>query len=533
MTDGQAERHDVVVVGSGAGGLTAALRARISGASVLVLDKASFVGGTSAVSGGVLWIPDNRHLRGLGRVDTLADGAAYVRALALGKAEQEVMTRYVNEANRALDFIESNTPLAFKPLENFPDYHQTAPGAHEGGRSIEPDLLDVSGLPGVSPLLRPDPRPPFTMQEYEEWRIFTRFPHDELEERARRGVVARGRALISGLLHACLEAGVQVRTDVGVERLVLENGGSVGGVVAAGSFVQAKRGVILASGGFEWNPDMVRHFLPGPVDASCSPPHNTGDGIRMAAALGARLGNMTEAAWGPMVQVPEIRVDGRPRGTLLRFERTGPRSLMVDRTARRFVNEAHNYNDIVKAFHSFDPRINGLRHLPAYLIFDAEHLRRYGFLSHRSGSPTPDWLVEADSVAELADKLGLDPEQLVATVDRFNVAARDGHDPDFGRGEAAYDRYWGDHDSAHPCLGPLEDPPYYGIQVLSGVVGTKGGVVTDDRARVLTWDDEPIEGLYAVGNTAASPIGAGYPGAGATLGPAVTMGLLAGEGLAS
>jgi succinate dehydrogenase/fumarate reductase flavoprotein subunit len=291
--------------------------------------------------------------------------------------------------------------------------------------------------------------------------------------------------------------------------------------------------VIIASGGFEWSDEMKAAFLPAPLDASCAPPHNTGDGIRMAAKAGAALGNMQEAWWFPMLVRPGDELDGRPAATLLRFERTGPHSIIVNRAGRRFVNEAHNYNDMTRAFHVFDPRSYRYANLPAHLIFDHRHLEKYGFLEHRAGRPTPPWLVEAPTLEALARRLGIDADGLRATVERFNVHARRGEDPDFHRGESAYDRYWGDQEAPHPALGPLEVAPFYAVEIVSGAIGTKGGIVTDREGRALDPFGEAIPGLYAAGNTTAHPMGPGYPGAGGTLGPGCTMGYVAGRACAA
>lgn len=524
------DRHDVVVVGSGAGGLTAALRAASDGARVLVLEKAAYVGGTSAVSGGMVWIPQNRCMEQLGIADERESALAYLERVAGGRTAHTLLETLVDRGREMLGFVEGASRLRFSTLPGFPDYHAEWDGAHPGGRSLEADLFDATPMGPLFAALRPDNRPPFTMAEYEEWRIFTRFPYEMLDERADRGLVARGRALVAPLLEACATADVTVATDAAVERLVVGPSGGVAGVRVDGREIAADA-VVLACGGFEWDEDLCQQYLSGPVRGSCSPPHNTGDGVRMGAALGAALGNLSEAWWGPMVQVPGNATDGAPTSTLLRFERTGPRSIIVDRHGRRFINEAHNYNDVTKVFHAFDPHEYGPRHLPAHLIFDHAHLEAYGFLAHRAGAPTPDWLVESDSVRGLAEAIGVDPGTLATTVERFNEHAVHGEDPDWHRGESAYDRYWGDQEAEHPCLGPLDTAPYYAIEVFTGVIGTKGGLVTDEHARVLDVFGEVVRGLYACGNTTAHPMGVGYAGAGSTLGPAMTMGYVAAEHL--
>ncbi|WP_103381320.1 FAD-dependent oxidoreductase [Pseudonocardia dioxanivorans] len=522
-----AREHDMVVVGAGAIGLTAALVAADAGARVTVLEKAPYLGGTSAVSGGMFWIPMNTRMAALGLTDDREDALRYLRAVTAGRTADDVLAALVDRGPEMLDFLERRAGLRMAPMDNFPDYHPEWDGAHPGGRSLDPELYDITQMGELAGSLRPDLRLPFTMREYEEWRIFTRFPTEMLERRAAAGLVARGRALVAPLVAACSDAGVTLVTGCAAQRLVVEDEAVAGVVTAAGDRVPA-RAVVLACGGFEWSPEMVDNFLSGPVHGSCSPPHNTGDGIRMAAKAGVGLGSMREAWWGPMVLVPGDETDGAQTGTLLRFERTGPHTVIVNRHGRRFVNEAHNYNDMTKAFHLFDPGAYDFANLPAYLIFDERHLREYGFLSHRAGLPTPSWIRTAPTVAQLAALLEIDPAGLTETLDRFNEHARNGVDPDFNRGASAYDRYWGDQHAPHPALGPVETPPFYAVEVVSGVIGTKGGIVTDGEGRALDTFGDPVPGLYAAGNTTAHPMGPGYPGAGATLGPGSTMAYAAG-----
>lgn len=519
---------DVIIVGSGAIGLTAALVAARQGARVTVLEKAPYFGGSAALSGGMLWIPLNQHMHAMGIDDDRDDALRYLRTVTDGRTSDDVLATLVDRGTEMLAFLEEEGGVSFVAMENFPDYHPEWDGAHSGGRSLDPVLWDASEMGELADSLRPDHRPPFTMVEYERWRSFTNFPTEELAERERNGLVARGRALVAPLLHACAQAGVTLVTDAPCDRLTIEGGRVRGVELGDGTSIAAERSVILASGGFEWSDKMKASFLAAPIDASCAPPQNTGDGIRMAAKTGAALGNMQEAWWFPMFNKPGETVDDRPAATLLRFERTAPHSIIVNPQGRRFVNEAHNYNDMTKAFHVFDPRSYRLLNLPAHLIFDHQHLAKYGFLTHREGLDTPEWLVEADSLPELAEMLSIDADGLVATVDEFNQHAREGRDPLFHRGENAYDRYWGDQDAAHPALGPLDAGPFYAIEVVSGALGTKGGIVTDGEGRALDPFGDVIDGLYAAGNTTAHPMGPGYPGAGATLGPGCTMGYLAG-----
>ena len=520
--------HDVIVVGSGAIGLTAALAARRHGASVLVVEKSDHFGGTAALSGGMLWVPMNHYMQTLGLQDSREAALQYLRAVTADRTDEEVLAALVDRGAEMLTFLNEEAGVRFVAMDNFPDYHPEWDGAHSGGRSIDPELFDASVLGDLAESLRPDHRLPFTMVEYEEWGSFTNFPWDELERRAADGLVARGRALVAPILHACAESGVSLVSGAPAHRLVMEDGRVSGIELPDGRRAGARSGVIIASGGFEWNAEMKANFLPGPIDATCAPPFNTGDGIRMAMRAGAAIANMQEAWWFPMLLVGD-ELDGQPTGTLPRFERTGPHTIIVNRAGRRFVNEAHNYNDMTKAFHVFDPREYRLVNLPAYLIFDHQHLAKYGFLTHRAGQPTPAWLTEAGTLEELARQVGIDADGLRATVERFNPQARLGLDPDFHRGESAYDRYWGDRGSDNPALGPLDQAPYYAIEIVSGAIGTKGGIVTDGDGRALDAFGEPVPGLFAAGNTTAHPMGPGYPGAGATLGPGCTMGFVAGR----
>lgn len=518
--------YDVIVVGSGAIGLTAALAAHSRGARVAVLEKADFLGGTAAVSGGMVWVPMNKEMLALGASDRREAALEYLTTLVGGRTDLAMLATLVDHGPQMLEFV-AGRGLHMRPLDNFPDYHPEWSGAHQGGRSLEPILYDGTLLGDLADSVRPDSRLPFTMLEYEQWQSFMNFPWDELRERAANNAMARGRALVAPLIRACGAAGITLVTGFPITHLVTDEG-RVCGVIAADGEQVAARAVIIASGGFEWNPDMCKDFLPGPVEGSCSPPHNTGDGIRMAAKIGAKLGGMNQAWWNVMVHIPGDETDGSRTGTLLRFERTGPRTIIVNEQGQRFVNEAHNYNDMGRAFHVFDPRSYRLVNLPAYLIFDHEHLVKYGFLTHRAGEPKPSWIVSDDSIEGLAAELGVDPAGLTATLARFNENARQGIDPDFHRGESAYDNYWGDKDAEHPALGPVETAPFYAIRIRSGVIGTKGGIVTDEDGSALDVFGIRIDGLFAAGNTTAHPMGPGYPGAGGTLGPGMTMGYLAG-----
>jgi succinate dehydrogenase/fumarate reductase flavoprotein subunit len=421
--------------------------------------------------------------------------------------------------------LEERTDLRWHPLA-YPDYHAEHPGGKLGGRSLEPDALVPD--PNVAPLLRdaPNVRDPVTYAELAGGAI----DRDEVEARRRRGAVTLGRALVAALLGAALRAGAEIRTGARALRLRCE-ADAVTGVETDDGEVGGR--VILAGGGFERDPALVRAFLRGPMTAPTGAPGAVGDCLRMAMAAGAALGNMSEAWWCPAFSVPDEEIDGTPMFRLVLTERARPGSLMVDSRGHRFVNEAQNYNDVGRALHDFDAAGFAFPRASAWLVFDAEYRRRYQLGPLGRHDPDPSWLARADDLASLARGIGVGPEALVASVARFNAQAEAGADEDFGRGSYAYDRFIGDARAADPTLRPLREGPYYAVRVLPGCLGTKGGPRTDDRGRVLgAADGRPLDGLYAAGNAAASPFGLAYPGAGGTIGPALVFGYRAGEAAA-
>lgn len=530
-----AESYDVVVVGSGAGALTAAATAARAGKSVVVLEKSALLGGTSAVSGGMLWVADNHHAREAGIADSKEAAAEYVRAVARGRGRDELLDAALNYGEGMLRFVEEECGLRFIFLNNFPDYRQDLPGAVEGGRTVEPELFNSKeALGDLKEHVRSDGRAPFTMQEYENWGAFTKFPWDDLNHRQANGLVAKGQALVSMLLASLVRDGAALVTLARGHRLLTGDDGRVTGVeLDSGEMFHANDGVVLATGGFEWDKALADSMLASRLYTMCSPPSNTGDGLRMAQRIGGQTRGTREAWWAPMSVTGDTR-DGEPIGTLLRFERQGPGSIMVNRHGRRFANESQNYNDLARSLQSWDSAANRTLNTPAHVIVDHTYMERYGILAHRAGQPTPGYLIEAATLEELAAKINVPAENLSATVARFNEFAVKGEDPDFGRGESAYDKYWGDEENVfpNPSLGPLRDGPFYAMEVVNGAFGTNGGVATDGFARVLDVDNQPIKGLFAAGNTTENAYAAGYPGAGATLGPIMTMGYLAGRSIA-
>jgi 3-oxosteroid 1-dehydrogenase len=523
---------DVVVLGSGGAGLTAALTAAANGASVEAYEKAT-VGGTTAVSGGIVWIP--AHRRSPDGELPVEDAMDYLRAQSLGFMDDELMETFVRTGAEMLDFVEAHSELQFEIAEGFPDYKPELPGGRPaGGRSLNAKPFDVSALG--------------------DWRDrITSFPADfsnvgiDAETRARihasvdNGSVdycVAGTALIAGLLKGLLDVGVVPRTNARAVELIADAAGITGVRISLDGKdirVRAIRGVVLATGGFEWDAKLVEAYLRGPMRGAVSPPNNTGDGLRMAMAHGADLANMGEAWWVPIVQLPGDTFQGHPRSRSIRLERTRPRSIIVNRAGKRFLNEAGEYNSMAGPFQYLDPG-DGYANDPAWIVFDSLHLKLYGFLGVAPGEPAPQWFSPSADLAELSAKTGIDADGLAHTLAAWNDNVANEIDTDFGRGSSAYDGYWGDDKAtttACKTLGSIDTAPYYAVPVSIGAMGTKGGPRTDRDGRVLHVNGSVIPGLYAAGNAMAGATGKAYGGAGGTLGPAMVFGYRAGLAVAA
>jgi succinate dehydrogenase/fumarate reductase flavoprotein subunit len=527
--------YDVLVLGSGAAGLTAALAAAVEGARVAVFEKAELIGGTTVLSGGTVWIPANQPARAAGVEDSRARGLEYLASLSHGLILPELAEALIDGGPEYVDFVHRNTDLRFQLVEGYPDYHPERPGGLPGGgRSIEVGLVSIADLGEWADRIAGTPSRLLIRETPLGGGTGVLAPA-VAAERERTGVEGLGRGLVAGLLEACLRRGVEISTRSRGRRL-LTAGDAVTGVEIespAGVVAVSAGAVVLATGGFEYDPDLVRDFLRGPLTRPLGAPTNTGDGLRMAMRVGAQLGNMREAWWAPAVTVPGTRRDGSANGLLASRDRALPGSIMVNGNGRRFANEAANYNAFGGAFHQLDAARFEYPNLPSFLIFDQSVVDRFGVLGAGPGTPVPEWVTRADTLAALAGVLGLPAEQVEATVAAFNEHARAGVDPDFGRGESVFDRFPGgrtlDPDSPLSTLGPVEAAPFYGVRVESSLLGTKGGPRTDREGRVLNVDGEVISGLYAAGNAMANPTGMVYGGAGATLAVAGVWGMSAGR----
>jgi 3-oxosteroid 1-dehydrogenase len=504
----------VVVVGSGAAGLAAALGAAAAGADVVVLERDDFVGGTTALSGGVVWVPANDLLSAAGGDDSASEACRYLGGLATGDVEPGLMVAFASDAARVAREIEKRTPLRWELLERWPDYHGEIPGSRTG-RSLWPRTLSLP--PDLEARVHPapdQPRPGGAETGHNDGVVF-------------RGPV-RGRALVGALLAGLGEAGIEVRTGARVTGLAVEGGRVIGvhvmGVTVAEDLVEGR--VVLACGGFQHDPALAATYLPGPPVAAMGTPACDGDGLRMARSVDADLGNMTEGWWMPALRVPGEELDGRPYYRPLHSERAYPGAIMVDGDGHRFVNEAQNYGDVGGA-------IGRLGTAACWLVFDNACRRRYPVGPLRPVDPDPDWLSRADDLTALAAIMGTPAENLRTTVSSFNDAAVGGRDPEFGRGSFPYDLWIGDSTAPHPTLAAVDEAPFYALPVHRGCLGTKGGPRTDDQGRVVSPDGSVVAGLYAAGNVAANPFGAATPAGGGTLGPALVFGFRAGEAAAA
>lgn len=530
---------DVVVIGAGAAGLAAALAAAEGGAQVALLEKGASLGGTAAISGGIVWAPMNPAMTEAGIADSRAEAMAYFEGLNHGDIRAEMIEAFVDEAAGALRFLQSVSALKWEVLEGYPDYFLDRPGAKPaGGRALDSGLFAFSELGDWASKIATNGQPlPIKLSETPLGGFFGQLDPQEVKARLAKDARGWGQALVGALLKACLERGIAPHLEHRASALLEEDGRvcGVSGETPAGGFrIKARRGVVLATGGFEHDRALVQTFLKGPMTAPASPPGNTGDGLRLAMRAGAALGSMTHSWWMPVIETGETWFGGTARTYPVLLERTLPGSILVNRRGVRFCNEAANYSALSGAFHAFDPNTYDYPNLPAFLIIDGRFRARFPVASAMPGAPAP-FLAQGETLGELATKIGVDPDGLQGTVARFNGFAAAGQDKDFARGVSAYDRFYGDRSQpgAAATLGALATPPYFAAEIKMGTLGTCGGALTDARARVLDHAGAPIAGLFAAGNCMASPTGGVYAGAGGTLGPALTFGVIAGRACAA
>jgi 3-oxosteroid 1-dehydrogenase len=537
--------YDVVVVGSGAAGMTAALTAAHRGLSTVVVEKAPTFGGSAARSGAGIWIPNNEVILAAGVPDTPQKAATYLSAVVGPSIPAARQQAFLNNGPSMLSFVMDHSPLRFRWMEGYSDYYPNLPGGLPNGRSIEPDQLDGNILGGelarLNPAYLPVPAGMVVFSADYKWLNLAAVNAKGAAVATQclaRGTAAAfrgekpltmGQSLAAGLRAGLMSANVPVWLSTPLLDLVIEGGRVTGVLVSRNgttSLVKARRGVIVGSGGFEHNAAMRAQYQQQPIGTqwTVGAKENTGDGIRAGERAGAALDLMDDAWWGPAIPLPN-----EPYFCLA--ERTLPGGLIVDAGGERFVNEAAPYSDVVHVMYERNPTDPCI---PAWLIVDQNYRNRYLFKDILPTFVLPDAWYTAGAVRRsatidgLAAAIGVPAQTLRSTVSRFNTMAGAGVDADFGRGDSAYDHYYTDP-AVRPnsCLARLWLPPYYAFKIVPGDLGTKGGMRTDARARVLRSDGSVISGLYAAGNASAAVMGRSYAGAGSTIGPAMTFGYIA------
>lgn len=547
---------DVLVVGSGNGGMTAALCCYEMGLSdVLMVEKGSKYGGTSSLSGGGVWIPNNRYAKAAGAQDSFADAQEYLKhTLPEGVVAQDMVDTYLREGPKMIDFLHQRTRVRYQSLDHYPDYYSAYPGSRPGHRSMEPEPINKSELGEDADELEETHHMMFMFDrigitqveaqiltgQMKGWigitlRLLLNYaldiPWRLREKRARR--LTCGSAGVCRLRLSMKDRNIPLWLNAPMQELICDEQGRVCGAVVRkdGQLlrIEARKGVILAAGGFEHNQAMREQYLPKPTRASWSAAieTNTGDAINAGIAQGAATAQMNGAWWCTTFSTP-----GEPRPRLAIMEKSFPGNVVVNQKGKRISNESQNY--MAYQLELFAKHSDENPCVPAYMVFDSRFRENYIVGPLMTKSMRPDrslpksyfesgFLAKADSIEELARMVNIDVDGLQTTISNMNQYAVTGKDLELHRGDSEYDRYYGDPKvKPNPCLAPIDKPPYYAILIDPGDFGTQGGLVTDPNAQVLKQDGTPIAGLYATGNCSAAVLPT-YPGPGSTLGPAMTF----------
>ena len=545
------EFHDFVVVGTGGGSMCAGLVMRSAGKSVLILEKTALVGGTTSRSGGVMWIPNNPFMKRDGVQDSFELASTYLDAVCGGQsdapgASRERRRTYLTEAPAMVAFLGSQG-VKLTRVREWPDYYDDRPGGSAAGRTVVAELFNANELGSWKDKLRPSfirAPVPATLEEMMElpglkrsWRVKAL-----LMKLVLRGVVAKltgkewiagGAALQGRMLQAALRVGVEIRTDSPVSELIVE-GGAVRGVLTVKEGrpwrVGARLGVLVNAGGFAHNQGMRDRYAPGTsVQWTMAAPGDTGEMIEEMMRHGAAIAQMEERV-GCQVTLPPGALESEFKPTAQAVT-AAPHAILVDQSGVRYMNEGGSYMAYCKAMLERNKVVPAL---PSWAVLDSQYLRNYMLAGTMGGTAKPQrwydegYLKKADTIEALAQQLNIDPATLKGTIDRFNGFVAKNRDEDFNRGVRAYDRWLGDQfNKPSETLGSISEPPFYAVPVLPGDVGTYGGVVTDEFARVLRKDGSVISGLYATGVSTASVMGRAYPGAGSSVGPSFVWGYVA------
>lgn len=546
MTNKWTHNYDVIVVGSGAGGLTAAVTARLYGLSVVVLEKTDVFGGSTAKSGGTIWIPDNMYLEEAGVGDSYEQGKTYMDATVGDRVSEEIKEAFLTKGKEMVQFLHDNTEhVRWEYTPEYSDYYPELPGGFPQGRSIEAALFDLRNLGDDLGLMRRAGLPTKGMvlksSEFHKVNMIMRTWIGKLTSlkvgmRLIRTLLTKydpttlGEALVARLYTALKAEDGDLWVSTPFKELITDNDKVIGVMAEQNGeniYIEAKKGVVFASGGFSMSQEMREKYLPKPTNAawSLSSEEQVGDVIHAGLKLGAKI-DLMDKKWGTPTVIPPGQPPFMPVA-----ERALPGLIIVNQAGERYINESVPYHEFVDTM--YEKNKEGAETVPSWIILDARAKKRYLIFGILPFQSFPDiWEVEGflkvgHTPAELAKEIGVSPEKLTETFERFNQFAETGKDEDFKRGESAYDHYYGDPKLDNPNLAPLDQPPFYAVPMYPGDIGTKGGLVTDGSARVLKETGEPIEGLYATGNCSASSMGETYPGAGATIGAAMVFGYAA------
>ncbi len=552
---GPVHEYDLIVLGAGAGGMTAAVVAANEGLKVLLIEKSAMVGGTTSISGGMVWVPNNHLMKAARISDSFAEAQEYLAETVPNESARRNLNRYLEAAPEAVKYLSEKTDVKLQPVKRYPDYYPNISGAKLGGRVLEPVPFDGSHLGDAFSLVRP-PLPEFTIlggmmvarQDIPHFRKFARSPRSFLRiaglivrhafqrlSHSRGTSLVLGNALVGRLLLSARKAGVEILLSSNVDHLVMDDGRCAGVHVVTQDrdrTVLSSRGVVIATGGFSHSAELRHAVMPQVAnERSATFAGVAGDGIRLARQVGAAMSQEMDdpAFWVPVSSY--VAADGRrvvyPHTVT---DRAKPGIIAVDASGRRFVNEAVSYHEFVRAMLRSH---NGSAMRP-HLICDKQFIWQYGlgavkpFTLRLGPFLTSGYLKRSDTIEGLAAKIEVDPTALVETVERYNDSASMGEDPEFGRGCDAYQRQLGDVDNEpNPCVAPIIAAPFYAIELRPGDLGTAAGIAVDSESRVVSDENEPIPRLYSVGNDAASIMQGNYPGPGITLGPALTFGYVA------
>lgn len=538
--------YDVVVIGSGAAGLTAGLTAKLQGMKSLVIEKTDRYGGASAISGGALWIPNNHIIKGASVPDTHELARQYLDSTIGDRVPEELKEAYITRGPEMLRFLYNKTKhMRFQYAKGYSDYYPEKPGGLSQGRSIEPLIFDLTKMGSLANSMRRATLSTkgFTMNSYEFHKVnmITRTLKGKTtalklgarlvkSKVTKSDPVALGEALIARLRLSLAEANGELWLSTAFKDFIMGKGRVIGIIVERDGQelkIEAKKGVVLSSGGFSHNQTLREKYLPSPTNAAwtSSPEGQTGDILEPGVKIGATL-DLMDKVWG----APSV-IDPQGHPFFLVADRGVPNMIVVDSAGQRFVNEAAPYHEFVDTMYKHQEVTQ--QAVPSWILIDASAKSRYIFTGLFPGQAFPkSWFEHgvaksAETIEELAKQMEVPAENLVATVNRFNDFARNGHDDDFYRGDSAYDNYYGDPTLPNPNLAEIKKAPFYALRLYPGDIGTKGGLVVDEYARVIKENGEPIEGLYASGNCSASIMGETYPGPGATIGPGMTLSFVA------